>query len=140
MNDLPLSVAGADEALDEELSARLSAFNAEASGGGDPQELTVRVDDEAGLVAGLSGWTWGGSAGIELLWVRQDARRAGWGGRLLGAAEQEAAARGARAITVSSFTFQAPEFYRRHGYVETTRVPDLPFAGHADVWFSKSLG
>ena len=81
-----------------------------------------------------------GRADPELVWVRADARTAGWGSRLLAAAEQAATDRGCRAITVSSFTFQAPEFYRRQGYVETTRVPDLPFQGHADVWFSKRLG
>jgi GNAT superfamily N-acetyltransferase len=123
-NDGPepgLTVAGADPDLDARLSEELTAFNLRASGAADPREITARVDDEAGLVAGLSGWSWGGAAGIELLWVREDARSAGWGSRLLAAAEQEARARGCAAITVSSFTFQAPEFYRGHGYVETTR-------------------
>src|SRR3712207_7483554 len=53
-------------------------------------ELTVQVSDERGLVGGLSGWTWGTCAGIGMFWIREDARRSGWGGRLLAAAEREA--------------------------------------------------
>ena len=72
-----------------------------------------------------------------MVWVREDARRDGWGGRLLSAAEEVARERGCRQVLVSSFTFQAPEFYRRHGYVEFARSPDLPVAGESDVHFLK---
>lgn len=39
----------------------------------------------------------------------------------------------------SSFTFQAPGFYRRHGDVETGRTEGLPVDGMADVHFRKPL-
>lgn len=42
-------------------------------------------------------------------------------------------------MVLSSFTFQAPDFYRRHGYVETGRTEGLPVAGAADVHFRKTL-
>ena len=38
-----------------------------------------------------------------------------------------------------SFTFQAPAFYERHGFVETGRTEALPVEGHADVHFVKVL-
>lgn len=77
----------------------------------DQREFTVKVQDDDGeLVAGLSGWTWGTCAGIGMVWVRQDSRRGGWGGRMLEAAEELAMERGCRQILVSSFTFQAPAF------------------------------
>ncbi|WP_217631024.1 GNAT family N-acetyltransferase [Modestobacter sp. DSM 44400] len=63
----------------------------------------------------------------------------GWGGRLLAAAEHVARERGCRQIIVSSFTFQAPRFYERHGYVETGRVEDIPVEGMADVQLRKRL-
>lgn len=60
------------------------------------------------------------------------------GGKLLRAAEDEARRRGCDRANVSSFTFQAPDFYRRHGYVETGRVLGIP--GDAeDIHFHKSL-
>ena len=133
-------VGGVDAALDARLSAELTTFNLRASGIEDQRELTVRVEDEAGeLVAGLSGWTWGTCAGIALVWVREDARRQGWGATLLAAAEDVARDRGCVQVVVASFTFQAPAFYQRHGYVETGRIEGLPVAGAADVQMCKVL-
>ena len=133
-------IGEADADLDATLSRELSAYNSAASGVDDQRELTVRASDERGrLIGGLSGWTWGTCAGVGMLWVREDARGDGWGSRLLEAAEREAIARGCRQMVLSSFTFQAPGFYRRHGYVETGRTVGLPVDGLADVHFRKSL-
>jgi GNAT superfamily N-acetyltransferase len=134
-----LSVGDGDPALDERLSNELDAHNFEAVGRDDLRELTVRVDDDGELVAGASGWTWGTCAGLGMLWVDERVRREGWGGRVLAAAEDVARERGCRQLLVSSFTFQAPDFYRRHGYTEFARSPDLPVEGEDDVHFLKSL-
>jgi GNAT superfamily N-acetyltransferase len=135
-----LEVGGADAELDATLSAELTTFNDAASGVRDQRELTVRVhDDDGALVGGLSGWTWGTCAGVGMFWVRENSRRSGWGSRMLAAAEREAVARGCEQMVLSSFTFQAPDFYRRHGYVETGRTEGLPVAGMADVHLRKSL-
>jgi GNAT superfamily N-acetyltransferase len=134
-----LSVGDGDPALDERLSNELDAHNFAAVGRDDLRELTVRVDDDGELVAGASGWTWGTCAGLGMLWVDERVRREGWGGRLLAAAEDVARERGCRQLLVSSFTFQAPDFYRRHGYTEFARSPDLPVEGEEDVHFLKLL-
>ena len=134
-----LQVSGADGDLDARLSQELDAFNTAASGVGDQREFTVKVEDGSGLVAGLSGWSWGTAAGIAMVWVREDSRRSGVGGQLLAAAEQVARDRGCRRLTVSSFTFQAPSFYERHGFVEFARTEGLPVDGQADVHFVKML-
>ena len=135
-----IETGGADAALDALLSAGLDRNNIAATGIDDQRELTVAVRDEAGEVAaGLSGWTWGTAAGIGMVWVRDDHRKTGLGGRLLAAAEAEARRRGCTQVTVSSFTFQAPAFYERHGYVEFARTEGIPVAGHADVHFRKDL-
>jgi GNAT superfamily N-acetyltransferase len=129
-----------DPELDQRLSDELDAYNVVAAGAGAQRELTVRAEDEHGaLVGGLSGWTWGTAAGIAMLWVHEDARRNGWGSRLLDAAEQVARERGCTRINVSSFTFQAPQFYARHGYEEVGRTEALPLEGQADVHFVKHL-
>jgi GNAT superfamily N-acetyltransferase len=135
-----LTVGEADAALDRQLSDGLDAHNVAATGRRDQRELTVKVvDADGGLVAGLSGWTWGTCAGIGMVWVREDSRRDGWGARLLAAAEHAARERGCHQVLVSSFTFQAPEFYRRHGYVEFARSEGIPVEGEADVHFRKLL-
>ena len=135
-----LEVGAADAELDARLNAELGAFNVAASGVGDQRELTVQVRDAQGdLIGGLSGWTWGTCAGVGMFWIRENARRSGWGSRMLAAAETEAVARGCEQMVLSSFTFQAPDFYRRHGYVETGRTAGLPVAGMADVHFCRDL-
>lgn len=129
-----------DKALDSRLSKELGAFNAAAMAHAGPErELTVRIEDDTGLVAGLSGWTWGVAAGIALTWVRDDQRSAGLGGQLLTSFEEEARERGAHHVFVTSFTFQAPGFYESHGYVEFARWRDVPVAGQDDVHLRKEL-
>ncbi|MGA5065840.1 GNAT family N-acetyltransferase [Streptomyces exfoliatus] len=136
-----LSVGHGDAALAKLLEQGLDAFNFAATGttAEDQGELSVKAVDENGdLIGGLTGWTWSGLFGIDMLWVREGSRKDGWGSRLLRAAEDEARRRGCDRATVSSFTFQAPDFYRRHGYVETGRVLGIP-GGAEDVHFHKSL-
>ncbi|MFE9993140.1 GNAT family N-acetyltransferase [Streptomyces avermitilis] len=134
-----LQVGEKDSPLERRLDRELTAFNADATGAGEPAPLSVRVTDSAGdLVGGLTAWVWGSCCAVDMLWVREDQRHAGWGGKLLRAAEEESAWRGCTEMIVSSFTFQAPDFYRGHGYRETGRTEGIP-GGHQDVHFHKVL-
>ncbi|MFC4148550.1 GNAT family N-acetyltransferase [Micromonospora mangrovi] len=134
-----LRVGGEDAELSARLERELTAFNNAATGAHDEASLSVRVVDADGeLVGGLTGWTWGGRAGINMLWVRADRRHEGWGGRLLRATEEEARRRGCTEVSVSSLSFQAPGFYRRHGYTDTGIRDGIP-GGHVDHHFWKSL-
>ncbi|MFH0517201.1 GNAT family N-acetyltransferase [Streptomyces sp. M41] len=135
-----LTTGGEDEELSERLDQELTAFNARATGAGRPVEFSVRATDETGeLAGGLTGWCWGSLCGIEMLWVREDQRHAGWGTKLMREAEAEAGRRGCTEILVSSYSFQAPEFYKRLGYRETGRLDGVP-GGHQDVYLQKTLG
>lgn len=134
-----LTVGESDGELTERLESELDAFNDAATGHAARGEISVRVTDGDGqLVGGLTAWTWGSLCGVELLWVREGSRADGWGSKLLLAAEAEAVRRGCDRVMVSSFTFQAPGFYQRHGYAEVGRVPGIP-GGHADVYLTKAL-
>lgn len=127
--------------LDQRLSDELDAVNAAATPGVPAaRELTVQLlDDAGGLAGGLSGWSWGVAAGIGMTWVRADARGTGVGSRLLAAFEDEARQRGCTHVFVTSFTFQAPGFYERHGYREIFRWQGVPTPETADVHFRKEL-
>jgi GNAT superfamily N-acetyltransferase len=134
-----LRVAGQDEELAKRLDDELTAFNAAATGAGVPQPVSVRVTDaDDQLVGGLTAWIWGDCCAVDMLWVREDSRGSGHGRRLMEAAEQEAARRGCTHMIVSSFTFQAPDFYRGLGYRETGRTEGIP-GGHQDVHLHKAL-
>jgi GNAT superfamily N-acetyltransferase len=122
-----LTTGERDSELNDRLTEELVAFNTAATGASERGTFSVKVADEAGeLVGGLAAWTWGGLCGIELLWVRDDSRKDGWGSKILLAAEVEARQRGCDRVAVSSFTFPAPGFYQRHGYVERGRTLGIP--------------
>ena len=72
----------------------------------------------------------GVAGGIGMTWVRDDARGTGVGQQLLTAFEDEAAARGCDHVFVTSFTFQAPQFYAKHGYREIFRWDGVPTSRH----------
>ncbi|MFJ2741107.1 GNAT family N-acetyltransferase [Streptomyces sp. NPDC087440] len=133
-----LRVGGEDHDLADRLDRELTAFNNAASGASE-EELSVRVTDASGeLIGGLTGFTWGGLGFVHLLWVREGARHAGWGARLMRGAEEEMRRRGCTGAAVSTYTFQAPGFYERLGYEETGRLPGVP-GGHEDVYLFKRL-
>lgn len=140
MADTVTSVGKADSALDQLLNDELDKFNAAATSGVAPaEELTVRVEQDRVVVAGVSGWTWGQAAGIAMTWVREDHRGTGVGTSAMAAFETEAKRRGCTHVFVTSFTFQAPGFYQRLGYKEILRWESVPTAGRDDVHMRKEL-
>lgn len=122
------------------LEDRIYEFNAAATGITDGAWLAILVRDEGDrIVAGVSGSTWGGCLEIRQLWVEEARRGRGLGTRLLVAAEQEARRRGCRQIVLSTFTFQAPAFYARHGFEVVAVVDDHP-RGYGNLLLRKRLG
>nr|WP_281363316.1 GNAT family N-acetyltransferase [Nocardioides perillae] len=122
------------------MSDELDAHNAAAPAGTAPAaELSVRVEHDGELVAGISGWTWGQAAGIAMLWVHHQHRARGLGATMLEAFESEAARRGCDHVFTTSFTFQAPGFYEKAGYVEFARWEGVPTDGRDDVHLRKEL-
>jgi GNAT superfamily N-acetyltransferase len=120
------------------LRDRIDEFNVAATGFDDGRWLTFLVREATTTVAGLHGWTWGGSGWIELLWVADALRSTGLGSELLVAAEAEAVSRGCTMIALSTHTFQARPFYERHGYKVVGFLPDYP-PGHGDFTMRKTL-
>ncbi|WP_328910614.1 GNAT family N-acetyltransferase [Streptomyces sp. NBC_00234] len=85
------------------------------------------LDEEGGIVGGLCGRTWAYWLHVDLLWVEAGHRGLGLGARLL--AEAEKVARTERFCTdarLETWDFQAPAFYRKHGYEVAGRVDNYP--------------
>ena len=121
------------------IQARIDAFNEDETGYRDGRELACFVRDDAGrLVAGLTGFTWGGACRVSFLWVDEPRRREGLGRELLEAAEEEARRRGCELIHLDTHDFQAPDFYRRLGYEAYARLDDFP-RGYGQTFFRKHL-
>lgn len=59
---------------------------------------------------------------VEVLWVSEGARGSGIGSRLLIESENRAVALGAKNAALETFEWQAPQFYKKHGYEEAARL------------------
>ena len=103
------------------------------------QEFSIVLRDANGTVrGGILGetiWDW---MQIGTLWVEERLRGKGHGYRLLEAAEELAIARGCRHARLSTWEFEAKEFYESHGYVVFGQHSDFP-AGHTQYYLAKSL-
>ncbi|MBS0644783.1 MAG: GNAT family N-acetyltransferase [Acetobacteraceae bacterium] len=90
------------------------------------------------VMGGLTGHVWGGWLHVGFLWVSESIRRQGHGARLLDAAETMARERGAVGATLETFSFQAPNFYRSHGYTVCGQIDGYP-PGHTKFFLRKDL-
>jgi len=114
-------------------------FSSNTTGLFDGEEFAATIRDFYGrIIAGISGHTWGGCCRISQLWVHDSARQQGVGKSLVLAVEAHARSKNCTQILLSSHSFQAPNFYRRLGYVEQARIPNYP-RGHSDIHFTKCL-
>lgn len=95
-------------------------------------------DDNGKKLAGLTGETFGNWLCIHYLFVEERLRKEGIGSELLLAAEREAKERGCKYAFVDTFSFQAPQFYIRHGYEEVFTLDKYPYTGKR-YYFTKEL-
>jgi len=123
----------------EYLEDRLYDHNRAKTGRDDGQLFAFFVRDaQQEISAGISGWTWASACEIRTLWVREDLRGQGLGSQLLQAAEDEASQRGCALILLSSFSFQAPGFYQKHGFQLEWQLDGFP-PGHQFCFLVKRL-
>ena len=128
----------ASDADTAELRAALHEYNFERTGYRDGLALSCFLRDGGRLVAGVDGFTWGGYARVDVLWVDEPLRRQGLGRALLAAAEAEARRRGCRTIVLDTHSFQAPDLYPGLGYKKVGETLQTP-VGHSQVMFQKDL-
>jgi GNAT superfamily N-acetyltransferase len=121
------------------LEDRLYEFNSSVTGIADGEWLAFFVREQERIVAGICGNTWGGTCELRQFWVEQSHRHRGLGTKLFQAAEQEARRRGCMQIVLTTFSFQAPSFYERHGFEVLATIEDHP-RGHRNLLMRKRLG
>jgi GNAT superfamily N-acetyltransferase len=117
----------------------INNFNTQQAGDDKSQSLcfVLHAPDQVivGGVIGATYWDW---LYIDLLWLKDELRGRGYGHRLLMLAEQEARKRGAKNAYLDTFSFQAPDFYKQHGYQVFGELADFP-TGHQRYFFTKQL-
>lgn len=117
----------------------VGTYNKEHAGDNHFQRLcyVLNVSDEE-VVGGVLGevyWDW---LYIDLLWVKEELRGHGHGHRLLTHIEEEAQGLGAKNAYLDTFSFQAPEFYKQHGYQVFGELTNFP-PGYQRYFLTKEL-
>lgn len=131
---------GASELDRAAILRALITHNEKAGGPSGFQQVCLVVEDPD------TGETTGGLWGriiydwlfVEFLAVPETARRSGLGTELLNRAEQIAKDRGCAGVWLDTYQFQAPDFYRKHGYQEFGRIADHP-RGSQRLFFMKTF-
>ncbi len=132
------------EGLQDEARDRILALldrHSKANGKSFRSELVVFEAHEAGVYpGGLSArfspdlkWVF-----VEFLAVADEGRGRGIGSQLMARVEADACLRGMDGIWLDTFSFQAPEFYKRLGYSELGRIDGYP-ENEARQFFLKRL-
>ncbi len=86
----------------------------------------ILLDDAGSWIGGLSGkiyWEW---LEIENFFLPQKVRGIGIGTSVLSLAENTALKHGARRSFLTTYSFQARQFYEKHGYVVVGQLDNYP--------------
>jgi GNAT superfamily N-acetyltransferase len=105
----------------------LDRFNEQAARLSDVRPLGSFARDAGGrVIGGAVGRTWGGCCELQQLWVDADRRLQGVASQLLRQFEARARSRGCNVFYLTTFSFQAPGFYRKHGYASLREIRGYP--------------
>jgi len=122
-----------------DLGARLTRFNEIHAGPLGTRHIALTARNEGGaIIAGLTAEAFWNALYIHLLWVDKGYRNQGYGTSLLHRAEHLASEAACVYVYLSTFEFQAPRFYARHGYTVIGELVDVP-PGSRRQWYCKTL-
>ncbi len=132
-------IIAADEPPWDIIGGGINAYNNAQAGEQHGKLLcfVVRAPDGkvTGGIIGETHWDW---FYVNLMWLPEELRRHGYGKQLLALAEEEARRRGARHAYLDTFSFQAPEFYKKYGYQVFGTLENFP-QGHQRYFLTKDL-
>lgn len=123
----------------EIIGTNLDLYNRQLAGDMNFQRLCFTLNTSDGqILGGVLGevfWNW---MHLDLLWIKEEIRGHGHGHRLLMAIEEEARKRGVTDVFLDTFSFQAPDFYHKHGYRQFGDLTGFP-GEHHRFFFTKTL-
>jgi len=134
-----VSVDKPDDSVWDVVGWGIHHYNEQHAGNAQNKQLcfVLRGPDQK-IVGGIIGSTYWNWLYIDLLFVKEEFRGLGFGHRLLENAEDEARKRGAKNVYLDTFSFQAPDFYKQHGYQIFGELKEFP-AGHQRYFLTKEL-
>lgn len=121
------------------VEAKLVEFANAYTGPRNQREFGVVLRDAEGTayggIVGDTKWDW---LTIGTLWIADEHRGKGFGRKLLERAEQIGRERGCRFARLSTWEFEARDFYESNGYAVFGQHDDFP-AGHTQYYLAKML-
>ena len=98
----------------------------------------VMRNEEDEIVGGVVGEMFWHHLHVDFLWVSEDYRQGGYGSRLIHQIEEYAREKGCYLAMLDTFSFQAPDFYKKMGYQEFGMLEDFP-KGRSQHFMEKRL-
>ncbi|WP_213518305.1 GNAT family N-acetyltransferase [Paenibacillus montaniterrae] len=103
------------------------------------EEINLNIKDENNQIIGgvlsVLCWNW---LEVDILWIDQTQRHQGHGSKLLMEIERIAREKECTFIKLNTFSFQAPNFYKKHGYQVIAIIDNAP-KGHKHYYLMKEL-
>lgn len=85
----------------------------------EPLKYNLVIKDNGGdVVGGVITTIYRYSMYVETLWIDEKYRKGGYGTQLMKQAEETARAHGCTMMQLDTFNYQAPEFYKKLGFVQ----------------------
>lgn len=97
------------------------------------------LNSEGKVVGGVTAKTNYGELYVSLLSVNQSMQGSGVGMALMEEVERYGRANYCYHISLTTFSYQAPVFYKKCGFTELGRIQDFPFKGEEKYFFVKYL-
>ena len=91
------------------------------------------------IIGGIAGVLYMDCLTINLLWVSEELRGLGYGKKLLNEVENIAKLRKCKMILLDTFSFQAPDFYKRNGFQIYSILENCPVQKVKRYYFKKDL-
>ena len=136
---IEVSYSPSDQEINDVLTGLLKFNNSNFSDSKDiPLSIFVK-DDKEKIVGGLVGEIFTTTLFIRYLWISDSLRGQGFGTKLLQLAESESIKKGVKKLFLDTYTFQAPKFYEKYGFVEVGRYTDFPEENIDKVFFEKEI-
>ncbi|EJQ3973995.1 GNAT family N-acetyltransferase [Listeria monocytogenes] len=97
------------------------------------------LNESGEIVGGVTAKISYGELHVSLLSVDQNTQSSGVGSELMAQIERYGRANNCHHISLTTFSYQAPEFYIKCGFTELGRVKDFPIKGEEKFFFIKYL-
>jgi len=122
----------------DEIYEMLKLYNLSNREASENIPLGVYYEDESGRkLAGLTGETFGNWFCINYFFVAESLRNQGVGSKIIASAENEAKNRGCKYVFVDTFSFQAPDFYKKLGYKCVFSLTEYPYTGERHYYIKE---